>query len=420
MTNPPRDLAFLRGLTQSRGRDGFGITRRDALRVAGVSAAALGLAACGVQGKKVAPPKASAAAGYWADKKKNGTVRFANWPLYIDKDGKKYPTLEKFTKDTGIKVTYQEAIQDNSTWFGKIQPQLAAGQDIGYDLMVMTNGIQLGRAIALGYLVPLDHSKLPNFAANAGAKYKNPSYDPKNTYTVPWQSGLTGIAYNPKYVNGDITSIKELWNPKYKGKVGMLLDSQEIANFGMFLLGIDPDKSVQADWEKAGQKLQEQRDAGIVRKYYENDYVDALVRGDIWICMAWSGDIYQQVAEGQNLKFVVPEEGGNIWTDNMCIPKTAQNPVDALAMMNYVYQPEVAATLAKYITYITPVPSTQQLVKAEADKATGAEKKSLELMAASPLIYPSESDMARLRSYRTLTPAEEKVFEGIFQPITQG
>ncbi|MEV7965343.1 spermidine/putrescine ABC transporter substrate-binding protein [Sphaerisporangium sp. NPDC088356] len=420
MTNPPRDLAFLRGLTQSRVGGGSAITRRDAFRVAGLSAAALGLAACGVQGKKVAPPKASAAAGYWADKKKNGTVRFANWPLYIDKEGKRYPSLEKFTKDTGIKVTYQEAIQDNSTWFGKIQPQLAAGQDIGYDVMVMTNGIQLGRAIALGYLVPLDHSKLPNFAANAGAKYKNPSYDPNNTYTVPWQSGLTGIAYNPKYVDGDITSIKELWNPKYKGKVGMFLDSQEIANFGMFLLGIDPDKSVQADWEKAAQKLQEQRDAGIVRKYYENDYVDALVRGDIWICMAWSGDIYQQVAEGQNLKFVVPDEGGNIWTDNMCIPKSAQNPVDALALMDYVYQPDIAAALAKYITYITPVPSTQQLIKAEADKATGDEKKSLELMATSPLIYPSESDMARLRSYKTLTSAEEKVFEGIFQPITQG
>ncbi|MFC4591790.1 polyamine ABC transporter substrate-binding protein [Sphaerisporangium corydalis] len=420
MTNTPRDLAFLRGLTQSRGRTGSPITRRDALRVAGLSAAALGLAACGVQGKKVAAPQASAAAGYWADKKKTGTLRFANWPLYIDKEGKKYPTLEKFTKDTGIKVTYQEAIQDNSTWFGKIQPQLSAGQDIGYDLMVMTNGIQLGRAIALGYLVQLDHSKLPNFAANAGARYKNPTFDPNNTYTVPWQSGLTGIAYNPKYIDGDVTSIKELWNPKYKGKVGMLLDSQEIANFGMFLLGIDPDKSVQADWEKAGVKLQEQRDAGIVRKYYENDYVDALVRGDIWICMAWSGDIYQQVAEGQDLKFVVPDEGGNIWTDNMCIPKTAQNPVDALAMMDFVYQPEVAATLAKYITYITPVPATQALVKAEADKASGDEKKSLELMASSPLIYPSEADMAKLRSYKTLTSAEEKVFEGIFQPITQG
>ncbi|MET8158118.1 spermidine/putrescine ABC transporter substrate-binding protein [Sphaerisporangium sp. NPDC005289] len=421
---PPRDLAFLRGLTQRRGlppnRGGDGVSRRDALRLAGLSAAAMGLAACGVQGKKVEPPKPSAAVGYWADKTKNGTLRFANWPLYIDKDGKKYPTLEKFTKETGIKVTYQEAIQDNSTWFGKIQPQLAAGQDIGYDLMVMTNGIQLTRAIALGYLVALDHEKLPNFAANAGAKYKNPTYDPDNTYTIPWQSGITGIAYNPKYVDGEIASIQELWNPKYKGKVGMLLDTQEIANFGLFALGIDPDKSAQADWEKAGQKLQQQRDAGLVRKYYENDYVDALVRGDIWICMAWSGDVFQQIAEGQDLKFVIPQEGGTIWTDNMCIPKTAQNPVDALAMMDYVYKPEVAAALAEYINYITPVPGAQQVVKADAAKATGEDKKSLELLASSPLIFPSESDLAKLRTYKTLTPAEEKVFERIFQPIAQG
>ncbi|MEU9886415.1 spermidine/putrescine ABC transporter substrate-binding protein [Sphaerisporangium sp. NPDC051011] len=418
MTSPPRDLAFLRGLTQSRTRSS--LTRRDALRLGGLSAAALGLAACGVQGKKVEPPKASAAAGYWADKKKNGVLRWANWPLYMEKKGNSYPTLEAFTKDTGIQVTYQEAIQDNSTWFGKIQPQLAAGQDIGFDMMVITNGIHLGRAMALGYLVPLDHSKLPTFNANVGAKYKNPSYDPGNTYTVPWQSGLTGIAYNPKYVDGDITSIEELWNPKYKGKVGMMIDTQEIANFALFALGIDPDKSVQADWEKAGQKLQQQRDAGLVRKYYENDYVDALVRGDIWMCMAWSGDIYQQNAEGQDLKFVVPKEGATIWTDNMCIPKTAQNPVDALAMMDYVYKPEIAAHLAEYITYITPVPSAQEIIKADAAKASGDDKKALEMAATSPLIFPAESDMARLRSYKSLTTAEEKAFEGIFQPITQG
>ncbi|MFC6085535.1 ABC transporter substrate-binding protein [Sphaerisporangium aureirubrum] len=421
MTNPSRDLAFLRGLTQPRGRSGMAVTRRDALRMAGLSAAALGLAACGVQGKKAAaPPQQDAVASYWAGKKQNNVLRFANWPLYIDKDGKNYPTLEQFTKETGIKVTYQEAIQDNSTWFGKIQPQLAANQDIGYDLMVMTNGIQLGRAMALGYLAPLDHAKLPDFAANAGAKYKNPSYDPGNAFTVPWQSGITGIAYNPKYVKGEVSSIKELWNPNYKGKVGMLLDSQEIANFGMFLLGIDPDKSVEADWRKAGEKLQEQRDQGLVRKYYENDYVDALVRGDIWITMAWSGDVYQQIAEGQDLKFVIPAEGGNIWTDNMCIPKTAQNPVDALAMMNFAYKPEIATQLAEYITYITPVPSTQELVRKQAGEATGEDKKALELMADSPLIYPADADLAKLRSYKTLTTAEEKVFEGIFQPITQG
>ena len=188
----------------------------------------------------------------------------------------------------------------------------------------------------------------------------------------------------------------------------------------MFALGIDPDKSTEADWRKAGEKLKQQRDAGLVRKYYENDYVDALARGDMWITMAWSGDIFQQVAEGKDLKFVVPEEGGTIWTDNMCIPKTAQNPVDALTLMDYVYQPKIATMLVEYINYITPVPATKDLVLADAAKAKGDDKESLEQIANSPLIYPSEADQAKLRSYKALTTAEEKVFESIFQPITQG
>lgn len=408
------DPAFLRGMTQSRS-----ITRRDAFRLAGLSAAGLALAGCGVQGKKVEPPKVDAVADFWASQKKNDLLRFANWPLYIDKDGKRYPSLEMFTADTGIKVTYQEAIQDNTTFFGKMQPLLAADNDIGYDLMVLTNGLQLSKAIALGYLVPLDHSKLPNFAANAAQKVKNPTWDPNNTHTIPWTVGLTGIAYNPKYVD-KVTSIQDLWNPKYKGKVGMMLDTQEVANFGLFSLGIDPDKSTEADWRKAGEKLKEQRDAGLVRKYYENDYVDALVRGDVWITMAWSGDIFQQVAEGKDLKFVVPEEGGTIWTDNMCIPKTAQNPLDALMLMDYVYQPKIATMLVEYINYITPVPATKDLILADAAQAKGDDKASLEQIAKSPLIFPSETDMAKLRSYKTLTTAEEKVFESIFQPVTQG
>ncbi|MEU8378533.1 spermidine/putrescine ABC transporter substrate-binding protein [Streptosporangium sp. NPDC048865] len=402
-------------MTQSRS-----VTRRDALRLGGMSAAALALAACGVEGKKAAAvaPR-DAVAEYWGSKKKNGTLRFANWPLYIDKEGKRYPSLELFTADTGIQVAYQEAIQDNSTFFGKVQPLLAANNDIGYDLMVLTNGLQLSKAIALGYLVPLDHSKLPNFAANASSAVKNPTWDPNNAHTVPWTVGVTGIAYNPKYVD-EVKSIQDLWNPKYQGKVGMMLDTQEVANFGLFALGIDPDKSTEADWKKAGAKLKEQRDAGLVRKYYENDYVDALARGDIWITMAWSGDIFQQVAEGKDLRFVVPEEGGTIWTDNMCIPKTAQNPVDALTLMDYVYQPKIATMLVEYINYITPVSSAKDLVLADAAKAKGDEKKALEQIAESPLIFPSEADMAKLRSYKTLTTAEEKVFEDIFQPVTQG
>ncbi|GAA3098846.1 ABC transporter substrate-binding protein [Streptosporangium carneum] len=412
--DPRTNPAFLRGLTQSRS-----VTRRDALRLAGLSAAGLALAGCGIQGKKAAAPSKDAAADYWTSKKKNGTLRFANWPLYIDKDGKKYPSLEMFTADTGIQVTYQEAIQDNPSFFGKAQPLLAAGNDIGYDLMVLTNGIHLGRAIQLGYLVPLDHSKLPNFAANAAQKVKNPIWDPNNTHTIPWTVGLTGIAYNPKYVD-EVKSIEDLFNPKYKGKVGMMSDSQEIANFGLFALGVDPDKATEADWRKAGEKLKAQRDAGLVRKYYENDYVDALARGDLWITMAWSGDIFQQVAEGKDLKFVIPQEGGTIWTDNMCIPKTAQNPVDALTLMDYVYQPKIATMLVEAINYITPVPATKDLVLADAATKSGDEKTSLEQLANSPMIYPAEADMARLRSYKPLTPAEEKVLESIFQPITQG
>lgn len=413
--DPRTNPAFLRGMTQSRS-----VTRRDALRLGGMSAAGLALAACGVQGKKVeAVPQKDALAEYWGSKQKNGTLRFANWPLYIDKDGKRYPSLELFTADTGIKVEYQEAIQDNSTFFGKIQPLLAANNDIGYDLMIITNGLQLSKALALGYLVPLDHSKLPNFAANASSAVKNPTWDPNNAHTIPWTVGVTGIAYNPKYVD-EVKSIHDLWNPKYKGKVGMMLDTQEVANFSMFALGIDPDKSTEADWKKAGEKLKEQRDAGLVRKYYENDYVDALARGDIWITMAWSGDIFQQVAEGKDLKFVVPEEGGTIWTDNMCIPKTAQNPVDALTYMDYVYQPKIATMLVEYINFITPVSSAKDLVLADAAKATGEEKKTLEQIAESPLIFPSEGDMAKLRSYKTLNSADEKIFEDIFQPVTQG
>lgn len=157
-----------------------------------------------------------------------------------------------------------------------------------------------------------------------------------------------------------------------------------------------------------------------MRKYYENDYVDALARGDIWITMAWSGDIFQQIAEGKDLRFVVPDEGGTIWTDNMCIPKTAQNPVDALTLMDYVYQPKIATMLVEYINFITPVSSAKDLVLADAAKAKGDEKKALEQIAESPLIFPSEADMAKLRSYKTLNSAEEKVFEDIFQPITQG
>ncbi|MGW0809772.1 ABC transporter substrate-binding protein [Nonomuraea sp. NPDC002799] len=391
-------------------------TRRDVFRLAGYSAAGLALAACGVQGQKAAPPKADAVKDFWAQQSKHGKVVFANWPEYMPED--KAP-LEQFTKDSGISYEYKEVIQENAEFFGKSDPVLRAGQSLGYDIVVMTNGIQLQHMIELGYAVPLDHTKLPNFAANAGQKYKERAYDPGNKYTVPYTSGVTGIAYNTEFVKDDITSIEALFDPKYKGRVGMMADAQEIGNFGMFALGIDPEKSTEDDWKKAGEKLKAQRDAGIVRKYYDQGYLDAVAKGDIWLTMAWSGDVFQRQLAGEPVKFVVPEEGGTIWTDNMLIPKGAANPVDALMLMDYLYQPAVAAELNEYIQFVSPVPAVQDLLREKAGTAKGKDKKALEDMVDSPLMFPTEADYAKLHNYTSLTTAQEQVFNRIFQSITQ-
>jgi spermidine/putrescine transport system substrate-binding protein len=415
-SNTPDPVALARGLTQSR----FG--RRDLLRAGGLGALGMTLAACGVKGKGVkasASVAPDAVAKYWGDKTKNGHVNFANWPLYMDP---KHPELAKFTKETGITVKYQEVIQEMGPWFAKVQPQLSAGQSIGYDLMVITNSVQFGQFVDSGFLAPLDHSKMPNYAKYAGAKYKDETYDKGNVYSVPWASGITGIAYDPAKIKTPPTKLADLWNPQYKGKVGMFSDTQELGNFGLMALGIDPAKSTPDDWQKAADYLKKQKSEGIVRKYYDQSYIDALGRGEVWMTQAWSGDIFQKnVSDGTNFKFVVPEEGGTLWTDNMTIPITAENPVDAIELIDFFYRPEIAASLAEYINYVCPVPSAQGLIKQAAAKATGDDKTSLEQVADSPLVFPAESAYAKLHYYVSFQSVSmSQQFNRIFEPIVLG
>jgi spermidine/putrescine transport system substrate-binding protein len=410
----PLDPALVRGMTQRR------LSRRDALRISGMSAAALALAACGVKGQGNTTPTAPAADAvtkFWAGKTRNGHVDFANWPLYMDP---KKPELKKFTDETGITVTYQEVIEDMGPWFAKVQPQLAANQSIGFDMMVITNGLQFKQFVVSGFLAPLDHSKLTNFKAHAGASYKTAAYDPGNAYSTPWASGITGIAYNPDRIKTAPTKLADLWNPAYKGKVGMMSDSQELGNFGMMKLGITPEKSTPDDWRKTAEELKKQK--SLVRKYYGQEYIDALGSGEVWITQAWSGDIFQKnVSEGSNFKFVIPEEGATLWTDNMTIPVTAKNPVDAITLMDYFYQVEVSATLAEYINYITPVPEAQEAIKDHAAKATGEDKEFLQAVAESPLVFPSQADYAKLHYYRDFANnAEQQEYQGIFEPVVLG
>jgi len=409
------DLSLLRGMTQRR------LGRRDALRLSGVSAMAMALAACGVkgQGKPAASAAPDAVAKYWTGKTKTGKVNFANWPLYMDP---KHPELKKFTAETGIAVTYQEVIQEMAPWFAKVQPQLKAGQSIGYDLMVITNGIQFRQFRDSAFLAPLDHAKLPNYAANAGAKYKQEAFDPGNVYSIPWTSGITGIAYDPDKVKRPITKLADLWDPAFKGKVGMFADSQELGNFGLMAIGVNPEKSTPDDWDKAATKLKEQKSLGVLRNYYDQSYVDALGKGEVWITQAWSGDIFQKnVSDGTNLKFVIPEEGGTLWTDNMTIPSTAVSPLDAIMLMDFFYKVDIQASLTEYINYVSPVPAAQQQIKEDAAKLKGEDKATLEAVADSPLVFPDAADYAKLHYYRDFaTVAEQQAYQKVFEPIVLG
>jgi spermidine/putrescine transport system substrate-binding protein len=411
------DPAFLRGLTQRR------ITRRTALQGAGAASLAAFLAACGIGSKTQVAARQN---WVWDKATKAGVLDFANWPLYMDvgQDSKgktTYPSLTQFTKETGIRVNYSEPIQDNNSFFAKVAPELLLGRAIGYDIIVVTNGIYLTNYQNQHWLTELDPSKLPNFTQNAAPTILARSFDPGNRFTIPWQSGFTGIGYNPALTGRAITSFADLFDPKFKGKVGMFSENQDLGNLALVGVGIKPETSTPKDWQKAADKLKQQRTDGIVRKYYDQSYIDALTKGDTWISMAWSGDIFQAnlSAGNENLKFVIPSEGGIIWTDNMCIPLGAAHPLDAITYMNWVYQPAVAATLAEYIEYITPVPSAQQIIQQQAAQTKNAADKAALLQAAdSPLIFPSASDLSHASYYRVLgDTAETTQWNEIFNAV---
>jgi spermidine/putrescine transport system substrate-binding protein len=407
------DPVLARGLTQPR--------RRDVLGLGGLAAAGLALAACSGGGSPKPAPVAhaqNAVARFWAAQKQHGQVNFANWPLYIDTGHK---TLEEFTATTGITVSYAEVIQSAPSWVSKVSPIIRAGESIGYDLMVITNGFWFYQMLTANELIPLDQSLLPNFRKYAASKFQHRSFDPGNTYSVPWASGITGIAWNPKFIQTPVTSLKDLWNPAYKGRVGMMANIQDLGNFGLLKLGVKPETSTLADWQAAAKTLTQQHDAGLVRGYYGQSYIDELTSGNTWISMAWSGDIFQQnLSSGTDLRFAIPDEGGTLWTDNMMIPKYAQNPVDAMMLMDWYYQPEVAAQLTQAINYISAVPAAQPIIAHDANKASGSRRQLLHEVATSELVWPTPADYQRLHNYPDVSGKLQARYEAIFNPLIRG
>jgi spermidine/putrescine transport system substrate-binding protein len=404
-----------------------GPSRRGLLRAALGAAALAPLAACSVPGARVHVPTgeaeiAAAVTGFWTGRRKAGKLDFVNYTQYIDvdpADQSRHPTLDAFTRRTGIEVTYSELIDDSASWFGRIQPEFASGQGIGYDLMVVGGDSYLTKYIQLGYLAPLDHSRLPNFARYGGSAFKNTSFDPGNVYTVPWQSGMTGIGYDPKQVGRRITSWQDLLDPKLRGRIGMWNDAVQMGNIALLAVGVDPETSTPADWRKAAAWLRRQRDAGMVRSYSTATYQSSLQRGDLAASLVYSGDVFQANQSGSHLEFVIPDEGGLLWTDNLCIPSTAAHPVDALTYMDYVYRPDVAARISETVQFVCPVPAAQKVVAADAAAATGERRAVLGALSTSPLVFPTRDDQSKLHHLRVLDEEEEQQWNALFEPIYQ-
>jgi spermidine/putrescine transport system substrate-binding protein len=374
------------------------------------------LASCGVGSSSSAAGSSSPATFDWSAQQLNHQLNFANWPYYIDTSHGTHPTLDTFKQQTGIQVNYKPVINDNQAFYAKISPELQQGKSTGWDIIVITNGAQLSELIDNDWLIPLDMSLLPNFTKYASDSIKNPSYDPENKFSVTWQSGFTGLAFSPQATQAlgrEPNSLNDLFDPALAGHVGMMSDNTELGSIGLLKLGIEPSTSTPDDWNKAAEVLQQQKKDGIPLGYYDQGYVNKLENGDTWLTQAWSGDIFLANESGYpELKFVVPEEGVMFWHDNMLIPAGAEDPLDAITYMNYVYDPQVAALLANYIWYVTPVPDAKKIVETLPGGSA---------VAASPLVFPDQAMYAKTHQYYVYKGTSDlNEWNSIFDPIITG
>jgi spermidine/putrescine transport system substrate-binding protein len=363
------------------------LTRRELLRRAAAGGTVLTvpglLAACGGSSTQSAATTTSHTLAK--------TLRFSNWTLYIDNvKGGRHPTLDEFQKKTGVHVQYTEDINDNASFFGKIQGPLSRGQSISRDLIVMTDNSRYpSLLIKKGWLEKLDKSAIPNLK-NLLPVQRHPSWDPNRDYSLPWQSGMTGIAYNDKLTEPILSMDKLLDDPKLKGKVTLLNEMADTLTLVMLANGDDPAHVTDATFNKAIKRIQGAVDSGQVRQFTGNDYSGPLAKGDLSACMAWSGDVVQLQADNKHLHWNLPDTGGDIWTDNMLIPKGG-DVYTASVYMNFVYDPKIAAQIADYVNYISPVLGAKAVLLKE-DPA----------IAKNTLIFPTTE---MLKNVHTIDPA---------------
>ena len=386
MTENDPILQELKSIAKSR------VSRRTVLAGAGAVGAGSLLAACGGGGSKVDA----------------NTIRWGNWTLYLDYDSTKkvYPTLEEFTKQTNIKVKYLEDYNDNDEFYGKVQGQLKLNKDIGYDLICPTDWMA-ARYIRLGYAQKLDKANIPN-SKNILPALASVPYDTDRSYSLTWQGIMGGFTWNKEKLPKGIHTLDELFAPANKGKIEVLTELRDTVGVIMLAQGVDITKFTKDQYYNALDFLQKKIADGFIRQVKGNDYKEDLISGDAVAVIGWSGDAFQLAAENDGkFEFAIPESGGTISADNFIIPSTSKNKANVEKLINYYYEPEVAAKVAAYVNYITPVQGAQ-----------AAMEKVDSTLVNNELIFPSAKTQSMLHVFRNLTPAEETEFTDAFQKAT--
>ena len=383
------------------------LSRRTALR--GGAGLALGAASLGVLPLFGTPDRkqdpAKCRTGDLSASEKRLVV--SNWPGYMDEDEDGSPsTLTLFQKRTGIKVDYTADVNDNLEFFAKVVNQLGSCTSSQRDMFMLTDWMA-ARMIQVGWIQPLDKDKVPNLHANLIDSLAHVGWDEDRSYSAPWQSGLTGIAYNKAKVK-EVRSFDELLTRSdLKGRISLLTEMRDTMGLLLLAEGADPAKFTDSEWDNAIDRLRKVRRDGQIRAFTGNEYIQDLSAGNILACEAWSGDV--AAAENEDLVFVAPEEGQMIWADNMLIPNLATHQGNAEEWINFYYEPEIAAKLASFVWYICPVKGAQQAME-KVDPS----------LVDNPLIFPTEESLATTHAFMALEEFQIRAYEGDFADVIGG
>jgi spermidine/putrescine transport system substrate-binding protein len=376
---------------EARSIIGAMVSRRAVLAGAGGLGAAGLLAACG------GSDSADSA----------NSVRWGNWPLYLDYDEetKKYPTLEKFIEQTGIAATYFEDYNDNDEFYGKVQAQLKLGEDIGYDVVTPTDWMA-ARWIRLGYTQKFDAANIPN-KSNILDSLASPSFDANREQTLTWQGIMGGFGWNVEKNPKGIRTIDDLFAPQNKGKIVVLSEMRDTVGIILLSQGVNLQTVTEDQFMNAIDFMEKKIADGWIRGVKGNEYAEDLTSGDATAVIGWSGDMFILKSENEGkFDFALPDSGGTISGDNFIIPSTAsaEGKANAEKLINFYYDPAIAAEVAAYVNYVCPVKGAQ----AEMEKIDPA-------LAASPFIFPDAAMSSKLNVFRSLTPAEETTWGEAFQ-----